>query len=153
MNGAASDRACGPLASPKSKMFIKPDYSGRVRMNILCHCAKTVCTVLLLFTLSLAQEGCSHTQRPSLEEDCLALTILHTNDTHSHIAGINKYGNACFDDKECRGGLSRIASAIRAAKSQNDNVIALDAGDQFQGTLFYSVNKWPMLAALAQYMP
>ena len=58
-------------------------------MNILCHCAKTVCTVLLLFTLSLAQEGCSHTQRPSLEEDCLALTILHTNDTHSHIAGIN----------------------------------------------------------------
>ena len=153
MNGAASDRACGPLASPKSKMFLKPDYSGRVRMNILCHCAKTVCTVLLLFTLSLAQEGCSHTQRPSLEEDCLALTILHTNDTHSHIAGINKYGNACFDDKECRGGLSRIASAIRAAKSQNDNVIALDAGDQFQGTLFYSVNKWPMLAALAQYMP
>ena len=69
-------------------------------MNILCHCAKTVCTVFLLFTLSLAQEGCSHTQRPSLEEDCLALTILHTNDTHSHIAGINKYGNACFDDKE-----------------------------------------------------
>ena len=84
-------------------------------MNVLCHCTKTVCTVLLLFTLSLIQEGCSHPHRLSLEEDCLALTILHTNDTHSHLAGINKYGNACFDDEECRGGLSRIANAIRTA--------------------------------------
>ena len=122
-------------------------------MKHLCHCAKTVCTLLLLFPLSLALGGCSHTQHVSPTENGLALIILHTNDTHSHIAGINTYGNACFDDAECRGGLSRIATAIRAAKAGNDNVIALDAGDQFQGTLFYSVNKWPMLAELAQYMP
>ena len=122
-------------------------------MKHLCHCAKTVCTLLLLFPLSLALGGCSHTQHVSPTENGLALIILHTNDTHSHIAGINTYGNACFDDAECRGGLSRIATAIRAAKAGNDNVIALDAGDQFQGTLFYSVNKWPMLAELARHMP
>lgn len=122
-------------------------------MNILNRFTKTACTALLLFTLSLTQEGCSHIQHPSAEKNGLTLTVLHTNDTHSHIAGVNKYGNACFDDEECRGGLSRIAHAIRTAKAQNDNVIALDAGDQFQGTLFYSVNKSPMLAELLQHMP
>ena len=113
----------------------------------------TVCTALLFLALSLVQGGCSPARHASPAEGALSLTILHTNDTHSHIAGINKYGNACFDDTDCRGGLARIATAIRTAKSQNDNVIALDAGDQFQGTLFYSVNKWPMLAELDQHMP
>lgn len=122
-------------------------------MNYLSHGVATVCSVLLLLALSLAQGGCSHTQRPSPAEGGLDLTILHTNDTHSHIAGINDYGNACFDDADCRGGLARIATAIRTAKSRNDNVIALDAGDQFQGTLFYSVNKSPMQAELARHMP
>lgn len=122
-------------------------------MNYPPHCSKTVCAALLLLVLFLAQGGCSHTRRPSPPAGGLALTILHTNDTHSHIAGIDAYGNACFDDEGSCGGLSRIATAIHTAKAGNDNVIALDAGDQFQGTLFYSVNKWPMLAELAQYMP
>ena len=122
-------------------------------MPYLSHHVATVCTALLFLALSLVQGGCSPARHASPAEGALSLTILHTNDTHSHIAGINKYGNACFDDTDCRGGLARIAPAIRTAKSQNDNVIALDAGDQFQGTLFYSVNKWPMLAELDQHMP
>lgn len=122
-------------------------------MPYLSHHMATVCTALLFLALSLVQGGCSPARHASPAEGALSLTILHTNDTHSHIAGINKYGNACFDDTDCRGGLARIATAIRTAKSQNDNVIALDAGDQFQGTLFYSVNKWPMLAELDQHMP
>ena len=122
-------------------------------MPYLSHHVATVCTALLFLALSLVQGGCSPARHASPAEGALSLTILHTNDTHSHIAGINKYGNACFDDTDCRGGLARIATAIRTAKSQNDNVIALDAGDQCQGTLFYSVNKWPMLAELDQHMP
>ena len=87
------------------------------------------------------------------EEKGLELVVLHTNDTHSHIAGVDKYGNACFDDADCTGGMGRIAAAINAAKAENDNILALDAGDQFQGSLFYSVNKWAMLAELDEYMP
>ena len=122
-------------------------------MPYLSHHVATVCTALLFLALSLVQGGCSPARHASPAEGALSLTILHTNDTHSHIAGINKYGNACFDDTDCRGGLARIATAIRTAKSRSDNIIALDAGDQFQGTLFYSVNKWPMLAELDQHMP
>lgn len=87
------------------------------------------------------------------EEKGLELVVLHTNDTHSHIAGVDKYGNACFADADCTGGMGRIAAAINAAKAEHDNIIALDAGDQFQGTLFYSVNKGAMIAELDEYMP
>ena len=81
------------------------------------------------------------------------LLILHTNDTHAHIAGIDKNGNACMEDRNCRGGLARIAYAIKDAKARGENVLALDAGDMFTGTLFFGVNKWPMQADLNTLMP
>lgn len=81
------------------------------------------------------------------------LRILHTNDTHAFLAGLDDRGQACFTDAACRGGMSRIAAAIDAARREKDNVLALDAGDQFQGTLFYAVEKWPVLAAFDRLMP
>lgn len=81
------------------------------------------------------------------------LRLLHTNDTHAHLAGLDARGQACFTDEACRGGMGRIAAAIDAARREGDNVLALDAGDQFQGTLFYSVEKWPVLAEYARRMP
>lgn len=87
------------------------------------------------------------------EKKGLELIVLHTNDTHSHVAGIDKYGNAAFDVKKSAGGLGRIASAVKSMKAEKDNVIFVDAGDQFQGTLFFSVNKSPMLAEINDHMP
>lgn len=81
------------------------------------------------------------------------LRILHTNDTHAYLAGLDARGQACLADEACRGGMGRIAAAIDAARREGDNVLALDAGDQFQGTLFYSVGKWPVLAEYARRMP
>ena len=42
---------------------------------------------------------------------------------------------------------------MKAIKAEKDNVIFVDAGDQFQGTLFFSVNKSPMLAEINDHMP
>lgn len=110
--------------------------------------------IAFLFTGCLWLPGCATREAASPEgAQGLELVILHTNDTHAHVAGIDKYGNAAFDQRTSRGGLARIAAAIRDAKAENDNVIVLDAGDQFQGTLFYSVNKWPMQAALNRHLP
>ena len=109
---------------------------------------------LAFLGMLLLLQGCSVRPLPQRDSgEGLELTVLHTNDIHSHIAGVDKYGNACFEEPGCRGGMGRIAAAIRSAKTKNDNVIALDAGDQFQGTLFYSVNKWPMLAEVDAHMP
>lgn len=109
---------------------------------------------LLFFALLAALvAACAPLREDAPHGNGLELVILHTNDTHSHIAGIDAYGNACFSPENRRGGMGRIAAAVRAAKAQSDNVIALDAGDQFQGTLFYTVNKWPMLAEIDALMP
>ncbi|MBR5734534.1 MAG: bifunctional metallophosphatase/5'-nucleotidase [Desulfovibrionaceae bacterium] len=106
---------------------------------------------MLIGCLLLVQASCTlRQQQASRKADLL---ILHTNDTHSHIAGIDKHGSACMDDRDCRGGLARISAAVADAKKRGENVLALDAGDMFQGTLFYSVNKWPMLAEFNALMP
>lgn len=86
-------------------------------------------------------------------EEGLELVILHTNDTHACLAGTDARGNASLDGCDSSGGLGRVAAAVKAAKAERDNVIAVDAGDQFQGTLFYSVNKWPMIAEIDRAVP
>lgn len=109
-------------------------------------------TMLLSCCAALFLTACAHRQARHVDTRA-DLLILHTNDTHAHVAGIDNYGNACMDDKDCRGGLARIAAAIKDAKAQGANVLALDAGDMFTGTLFYGVNKWPMQAELNRLMP
>ena len=77
------------------------------------------------------------------------LHILHTNDLHSRIEPINKYDSTCSaeDDAEgkCFGGIARVATKVTelrdAIRAEGGNVIVLDAGDQFQGSLFYTTYK------------
>ncbi|PZR01100.1 MAG: multifunctional 2',3'-cyclic-nucleotide 2'-phosphodiesterase/5'-nucleotidase/3'-nucleotidase [Cereibacter sphaeroides] len=85
------------------------------------------------------------------------LHILHTNDFHSRIEPINRFDSTCSDEEAaeeaCFGGAARLAAAIGALRtelqSQGENVLVLDAGDQFQGSLFYTTYKG---AAEAEFM-
>ncbi|MEP0265629.1 metallophosphatase [Dokdonia sp.] len=62
------------------------------------------------------------------------LTILHTNDVHSHIepfaANDPKYAN--------QGGVARRLTLINSIRKENPNVLLLDAGDIFQGTPYFN---------------
>ena len=107
----------------------------------------------LLCALFLMVAACAPAHREASTDDGLELRLLHVNDTHAFLAGTDDHMNACFEGTDCRGGLARISAAIRAARQEQDNILALDAGDQFQGTLFYSVNKWPMIAAADALLP
>ncbi|MEJ8309257.1 5'-nucleotidase C-terminal domain-containing protein [Agrobacterium larrymoorei] len=76
------------------------------------------------------------------------LNILHINDLHSRIEPINKYDSTCSaaetEKKECFGGIARVKGAIDARRSElgpNANILVLDAGDEFQGSLFYTQYK------------
>lgn len=77
------------------------------------------------------------------------LHVLHTNDFHSRIEPINRYDSTCdaetLEKKECFGGVARLAAAIKAKrdeiKAAGGNVIVVDAGDQYQGSLFYTTYK------------
>lgn len=92
--------------------------------------------------------GCAW-RTPSVAEAPFDMEIVHVNDTHSYVAGMDTYGSACLDpDTPCVGGMGRLAAEVRRLRTDRNNVLVLDAGDRFQGTLFYTVNKWPMLADL-----
>ncbi len=73
------------------------------------------------------------------------LTILHTNDTHSRIEEVNKYDATCSAkesaEQQCFGGMARLKAAIDTERAKTDNVLVLDAGDQFQGSLFFTTYK------------
>ena len=83
------------------------------------------------------------------------LEILHINDLHSRIESINKYDSTCSaeDDAagECFGGIARVKTAIdqKRADNEGENLLVLDAGDQFQGSLFYTQYKG---APIAEFM-
>ena len=70
------------------------------------------------------------------------LSILHVNDTHSHLAsetmklkfnGVSTYTEV--------GGYPRVISKINDLQARGLNTLTLNAGDTFQGTLYYSLFK------------
>ncbi|MEM8752362.1 MAG: 5'-nucleotidase C-terminal domain-containing protein [Pseudomonadota bacterium] len=75
------------------------------------------------------------------------LTILHINDLHSRIEPISRFDGTCAAEDEaageCFGGIARVKTFLdeRRAALGDQNVLTLDAGDQFQGSLFYSTYK------------
>lgn len=48
-------------------------------------------------------------------------------------------GNNCDGNEKCYGGAARRATVIKKIKSNHENVLLLDAGDQSQGTRWYNV--------------
>ncbi|AZN96189.1 LysM peptidoglycan-binding domain-containing protein [Mesorhizobium sp. M9A.F.Ca.ET.002.03.1.2] len=75
------------------------------------------------------------------------LNILHINDWHSRIESNNKYESTCSAEEEtkgeCIGGAARLITAIaqERKKLEGQNVLLLSAGDNFQGSLFYTTYK------------
>jgi 5'-nucleotidase/UDP-sugar diphosphatase len=76
-----------------------------------------------------------------------SLNILHINDWHSRIESNNKFESTCSEEDEskgaCFGGAARLLTAIaeRRKALEGQNVLLLNAGDNFQGSLFYSTYK------------
>jgi 5'-nucleotidase len=80
------------------------------------------------------------TQPPT--EELFPLTILHTNDVHARVMQFNSHGSTCNEEEaaadECFGGVARRATVINRIRGEQPNVLLVDAGDEFQGTLFYT---------------
>ena len=71
------------------------------------------------------------------------LTIIHTNDLHSHLLGFSPnidYTPLRTGDDQTVGGWARIAAVIKSEKAKRTNpTLVLDAGDFLMGSLFHMV--------------
>ena len=71
------------------------------------------------------------------KKELIQLTILHTNDIHSHIDQ--------FPDNDPRnagqGGAARKAAAIKKIRAEQEHVLLFDAGDMLQGSPYYNMYK------------
>ncbi len=67
-------------------------------------------------------------------EKSTKITILHTNDVHSHIDAFGPEDGR----NPNQGGVARRASLIDNIRKENPNTLLLDAGDIFQGTPYFN---------------
>ncbi|MBV6491196.1 MAG: Trifunctional nucleotide phosphoesterase protein YfkN [Fimbriimonadaceae bacterium] len=88
-------------------------------------------SVVLGLALGLAQE--------------FTLTVLHTNDMHARFEP-SKVGSQML------GGYSRLATLIDRHRKSDPNAIVLNAGDTFQGTLYFNVYEGLADAAFMNYV-
>ena len=95
------------------------------------------------------------------------LSLLHVNDIHARMEETNKYSSPCPTKDQakglCFGGLARIVTAVNKVKNDDqvsqevffqtetkiqgsDAALWINAGDFFQGTLWYTKFKWRMVS-------
>ena len=63
----------------------------------------------------------------------IKLTVLHTNDMHSHIEAFSSGKNKGL------GGMFQLSSLIKKIRQEEENILLLDAGDVFQGTPYFNL--------------
>ena len=77
---------------------------------------------------SVCLSSCSN-EKPTI------VSILHTNDVHSHITPFDNN----HSEYPNQGGFSRRSSLISEIRKKNPNTLLFDAGDVFQGTPYFNV--------------
>lgn len=78
--------------------------------------------------------GLGGTGLTSFSASSKKITILHTNDVHSHIDAFGPNDGR----NPNQGGVARRASLIASIRQENPNTLLLDAGDIFQGTPYFN---------------
>ncbi|KAL4979892.1 Metallo-dependent phosphatase-like protein [Aspergillus desertorum] len=67
------------------------------------------------------------------------VSFFHVNDVHAHLDQFASSGTSCDNpEKGCYGGYARIKAKVDELREQYPDNLWLNAGDEFQGTLFYT---------------
>ncbi|MBM4277233.1 MAG: bifunctional metallophosphatase/5'-nucleotidase [Deltaproteobacteria bacterium] len=73
------------------------------------------------------------------------LTIIHTNDMHSHLLGLSPnldYSPFKTGDDATLGGWARVATVIKSEKAKRTNpTLVVDAGDFLMGSFFHMISR------------
>ncbi|KAK1579344.1 5'-nucleotidase domain-containing protein [Colletotrichum navitas] len=75
------------------------------------------------------------------------VSFFHVNDVHAHLDEYSSSGTDCTrPERGCYGGYARIKHTVDELRPQYNDSLWLNAGDEFQGTLFYSFYKGEKIA-------
>ncbi|KAI4472653.1 hypothetical protein M0802_016609 [Mischocyttarus mexicanus] len=114
-------------------------------------------TLLLIGSL-LFQTCLSFTGRGLVypgQTEFFELSIIHLNDFHARFQQTSPTSGICHpgQEKDCVGGIARVYTAVNQLKEERPNAIFLNAGDHYQGTLWYNVHRWNVTATFMNMLP
>ncbi|XP_055549436.1 apyrase-like [Wyeomyia smithii] len=91
------------------------------------------------------------------DEGLFPLTVIHLNDFHARFEEQNSLSTRCKPDQgeQCVGGYARVVSAVRSLSEQYkaQNPIYLNAGDNFQGSTWYTLLRWSVISYFLNLLP
>ncbi|CAN7999452.1 unnamed protein product, partial [Ixodes hexagonus] len=89
-------------------------------------------------------------------KDGFILTVIHTNDIHAHFEESNKGGGTCSENNkrnnQCFGGVARILTKVKELKARAKYPLFLNAGDFYQGTVWYTVHRHKIVSEVMSRM-
>lgn len=114
---------------------------------------------LILFFMCYLMLFVNSTPSSSINVDpnLFPVAIIHINDFHARFEETNLQSNVCKKDETCIGGLARTTTVVKNLLKEhaaaNENPIYLNAGDNFQGSLWYKVLRWNVTSHLLNLLP
>ncbi|XP_059222626.1 apyrase [Stomoxys calcitrans] len=107
----------------------------------------------VLFLLIIAIVKLSHGQIN--RDDLFPLSIIHINDFHARFEATDSSGGTCEADEICIGGYARTVHTVKhlLEEQKENNAIYLNAGDSFQGTLWYNIGRWNVTSQFLNMLP
>ncbi|KAK3931562.1 Apyrase [Frankliniella fusca] len=88
------------------------------------------------------------------------MSVVHLNDFHARFEPVSPEFTSCDpslvntcvpypcrrDAKNCVGGIARVAAAMERLRRQHPDSLVLNAGDNFQGSLYYYVHRHAIMS-------
>lgn len=106
------------------------------------------------------------------DDDLFELSVVHVNDFHARyvksVQGVLLFqviknncrfaetslsSGTCTDSTTCIGGFSRMYAKIQDMLAENPKSVLLNGGDNFQGTLYYTLGKWNITQEFMNKLP
>ncbi|XP_033169845.1 apyrase isoform X1 [Drosophila mauritiana] len=107
----------------------------------------------LLVVVAVIAVMCSSAE--AADKEGFPVAIIHINDLHARFEATDTSGGTCDEGEECIGGYPRTVYTVRRLLREQAelNPIYINAGDSFQGTLWYNIGRWNVTQQLLNLLP
>ncbi|XP_055612494.1 apyrase-like [Uranotaenia lowii] len=104
------------------------------------------CVLFLLLLAGVAVSG---------QGNLYELSIIHINDFHARFEEVNTASTSCnrAAGDVCVGGYARTVTVVKDLLTKRTNPLYLNAGDNFQGTLWYNIHRWNATVEFLNMLP